>query len=147
MQHSRETWGGLSAYWRLTEASPFSGAVAPVPLQPNDASTIDPSITLQTKRGCRVTQTDEYDRLTIAGGGAPRYSRRLSDKIVIAFHDACDQGDLEVAEKLLHVLETVLTRLPPEGNRLRDTEPLIAAHERLWNLGHQNARDHRNPWA
>ena len=38
------------------------------------------------------------------------YTRRLSDKILIAFHHACDQGDLEVAEQLLAVLEMVVTR-------------------------------------
>jgi hypothetical protein len=26
-----------------------------------------------------------------------RYTRRLSDKIIIAFHQACDQDDIEVA--------------------------------------------------
>jgi hypothetical protein len=33
--------------------------------------------------------------------GAPRYSRRLSDKVLIAFHHACDQADFEVADQLL----------------------------------------------
>ena len=36
-----------------------------------------------------------------ARGAAPRHSRRLSDKILIAFHHACDQADYEVAEQLL----------------------------------------------
>ncbi|MEO8716349.1 MAG: hypothetical protein ABI369_15190 [Acetobacteraceae bacterium] len=69
---------------------------------------------------------------------APRYSRRLSDKILIAFHHACDQGDLEVAEQILHVLEMMLTRRPlsPEGGRRRNMESLVAAHERLWHLRH-----------
>ena len=39
---------------------------------------------------------------------APRYTRRLSDKILIAFHQACDQADFEVAERPLKVVETVL---------------------------------------
>lgn len=69
---------------------------------------------------------------------APRYSRRLSDKILIAFHHACDQGDLEVAEQLLHVLEMMLTRRPltADGMRRRNMESLVAAHERLWHLRH-----------
>ena len=73
-----------------------------------------------------------------AGSGAPRYSRRLSDKILIAFHHACDQGDLEVAEQVLHVLEMMLTRRPlnPDGSRRRNMESLVAAHERLWHLRH-----------
>jgi hypothetical protein len=74
---------------------------------------------------------------------APRYSRRLSDKILIAFHHACDQGDLEVAEQLLHVLEMMLTRRPltPDGTRRRNMESLVAAHERLWHLRHPNSEE------
>ena len=77
-----------------------------------------------------------------AGATAPRYSRRLSDKILIAFHHACDQGDYEVAEQLLHVLEMMLRRrvLSPDLNRRRSMDSLVAAHERLWLLRHpQNA--------
>ena len=74
-------------------------------------------------------------------GAAPRYSRRLSDKILIAFHHACDQADFEVAEQLLHILEMMLTRRPltPDGTRRRNMESLVAAHERLWHLRHPNA--------
>jgi hypothetical protein len=73
--------------------------------------------------------------------GTPRYSRRLSDKILLAFHHACDQGDLEVAEQLLHVLEMMLIRRPltPDGGRRRNMESLVAAHERLWHLRHPAA--------
>ena len=76
-----------------------------------------------------------------SGSGAPRYSRRLSDKILIAFHHACDQSDFEVAEELLRVLEMMLTRRPltPDGTRRRNMESLVAAHERLWHLRHPNA--------
>jgi hypothetical protein len=67
-----------------------------------------------------------------------RWPRRLSDNILIAFHQACDQADFEVAEQLLHILETVQTRQPltPEGNRRRNMDSLVAAHERLWLLRH-----------
>ena len=69
---------------------------------------------------------------------APRYSRRLSDKILIAFHQACDQADFEVAEQLLHILEQMLKRRPTgtDANRRRSMESLVAAHERLWYLRH-----------
>jgi hypothetical protein len=78
-----------------------------------------------------------------SSAGAPRYSRRLSDKILIAFHHACDQGDFEVAEQLLHILEMMLTRRPltPDGTRRRNMESLVAAHERLWHLRHPDALD------
>jgi hypothetical protein len=71
-------------------------------------------------------------------GAAPRYSRRLSDKVLIAFHHACDQGDFEIAQELLAILEKILTRRPatPDGNRRRSMESLVAAHERLWHLRH-----------
>jgi hypothetical protein len=72
------------------------------------------------------------------GSSTPRYSRRLSDKILIAFHHACDQMDYEIAERLLHILETMLTRrtVPPDANRRKSIESLVAAHERLWHLRH-----------
>lgn len=81
-----------------------------------------------------------------AGRGAaatPRHTRRLSDKILIAFHHACDQGDYEVAEELLRVLEMMLTRRPtlPDTNRRKNLESLVAAHERLWLLRHPEVKD------
>ena len=74
---------------------------------------------------------------------APRHSRRLSDKILIAFHHACDQCDFEVAEQLLRILEMMLTRRPvsPDTNRRRNMESLVAAHERLWHLRHPELRE------
>ena len=94
----------------------------------------------ETQQGDCVSHADEeVARDSPASpAGAPRYSRRLSDKILIAFHHACDQGDLEVAEQLLHVLEMMLTRRPltPDGTRRRNMESLVAAHERLWYLRH-----------
>ena len=73
---------------------------------------------------------------------APRHSRRLSDKVLVAFHHACDVMDFEVAEQLLRLLETMTTRRPrPEdGNRRRSIEGLVAAHERLWHLRHPEAK-------
>jgi hypothetical protein len=74
----------------------------------------------------------------VRSASAPRHSRRLSDKILIAFHHACDQADFEVAEQLLRILEMMLTRRPvsPDTNRRRNMESLVAAHERLWHLRH-----------
>jgi hypothetical protein len=84
-------------------------------------------------------QEDEPGRSS--QGGQPRYTRRLSDKILIAFHHACDQADYEVAKELLQILEMMLTRRPqnPDGTRRRSMESLVAAHERLWHLSHPKA--------
>ena len=71
---------------------------------------------------------------------APRYSRRLSDKILIAFHQACDQNDLADAELLWAVLETVLSqrRVPAGPAERRAKENLDGAYERLRRLRHSD---------
>ncbi len=70
---------------------------------------------------------------------AARQGRRLSDKILVAFHHACDAQDLAVAEQLLKTLESMLTHrtVPSEQNRRKSLESLVAAHERLWHLRHR----------
>jgi len=78
-----------------------------------------------------------------SGATPPRHTRRLSDKILIAFHHACDQGDYEVSEELLRILETMLMRRPvaPDVNRRKNMESLVAAHERLWLLRHPESNE------
>ncbi len=73
-----------------------------------------------------------------AAASLPRHSRRLSDKILIAFHHACDQGDFDVADQLLAVLENMLRKspMPADANRRRSLDSLVAAYERLWYLRH-----------
>lgn len=68
----------------------------------------------------------------------PRYTRRLSDKVLTAFHQACDQSDFEVAARLLSIAEFMLTkqRMNAGDNRRKNLESLVAAHERLWTLRH-----------
>lgn len=91
----------------------------------------------------RMRQMDgELDRETTPSG-EPRYTRRLSDKILIAFHQACDERDFEIAEELLRLVEMMLKREPitPIGNRRRKADTLVAAHERLWHLRHPNYGD------
>jgi hypothetical protein len=72
----------------------------------------------------------------------PHSHRRLSDWVLITFHFACDEGNLEVAEQLIAILEHMLRRAPPEGHSERrlNSRPLIAAHERLWGLRRTEAR-------
>jgi hypothetical protein len=91
--------------------------------------------------GVAVSHAEDDTTREIGNVGAPRYSRRLSDKVLIAFHHACDQADFEVAEQLLHILERMLRRRPltPDGTRRRNMESLVAAHERLWHLRHPNS--------
>jgi len=94
----------------------------------------------------RTVEQDDDDAIVTADetargstpSGLPRHTRRLSDKVLVAFHHACDTSDLEIAEHLLNILEIMLTRRPThaDGNRRRSIEGLVAAHERLWYLRH-----------
>jgi hypothetical protein len=61
------------------------------------------------------------------------YTRRLSDKILLAFDQACDVGALECAELLLKALELALTSIGGPGavERRINMEPYIHAFERL----------------
>jgi hypothetical protein len=79
----------------------------------------------------------------LAYGGITLPSRRLTDKILVAFHHACDQSDFEIAMKLLRVLETILTRRPTISDQTerRSRETFVAAHERLWKLRHPYDHD------
>jgi len=67
-----------------------------------------------------------------------RHTRRLSDKVLVAFHHACDNSDLETAEQLLNVLGIMLARGPTYTyrNHRRSVDGLVAAHERIWHLRH-----------
>jgi len=65
--------------------------------------------------------------------------RRLSDKILAAFEQACDRGELDVAELLVKALEVTLTRVGGHGqtDRRRDMTPLAEAFSRLDSLREQ----------
>lgn len=93
-----------------------------------------------------MSEVDDKDEVSVREGanhGIPRHTRRLSDKVLVAFHHACDTSDLEVAEQLLGTLEMMLSRRTPnpDSNRRRSIESLVAAHERLWHLRHPDTEN------
>ena len=95
-------------------------------------------------KGTPMTEGDDAPSIRDVMTSPPqRHSRRLSDKVLVAFHHACDTQDLETADELLRTLENMLTRrpTPPDGNRRRNMESLVAAHERLWHLRHPAVSD------
>ncbi|HEX7969859.1 MAG TPA: hypothetical protein VF502_16665 [Stellaceae bacterium] len=59
--------------------------------------------------------------------------RRLSDKILAAFDQACDRGEIEVAELLVRALELTLTRVGGKGSVDQRDElgPVLEAYARL----------------
>lgn len=84
---------------------------------------------------------DTDDAMREGGSSAAiRYSRRLSDKILVAFHHACDESEFEAAEALLRTTEALITRRVaiPDAYRRRSLEALVAAHERLWHLRYKS---------
>lgn len=59
--------------------------------------------------------------------------RRLSDKLLAAFDQACEQRQIDVAEILVHALELVLTKEVSAGfaDRRLHMEPAVEAFGRL----------------
>ena len=85
---------------------------------------------------------DEFEEAPASPAAGPvvrRHTRRLEDKLLVAFHHACDVSDLEVAGHVLRILEMMLARRPvqPDANRRRNMESLVAAHERMWHIRHR----------
>lgn len=77
---------------------------------------------------------DRLDTAAAVSPSAPR-GRRLTDKLMIAFHQACDQSDFEVANALITLVEEMLRRTRNPDQRRR-VESLVPAYERLWFLKH-----------
>jgi hypothetical protein len=65
--------------------------------------------------------------------------RRLSDKVLAAFNQACDQGYTDIAEMLLRTLELALTREGGANSADKRTElgAVIDAYSRLLTLKNQ----------
>jgi hypothetical protein len=82
------------------------------------------------------------------------FGRRLSDKVLVAFHQACAQHDVNVACGLMAVLEHMWLRdLDAPWGRRRNVNWLLPARERLLHeialaeAGRQLAPDQAAPTA
>ena len=62
--------------------------------------------------------------------------RRLSDKVLAAFNQACEQGYVDIAEMLLRTLELALTREggAKSSDKRIELGPVIEAYSRLLTL-------------
>jgi hypothetical protein len=71
----------------------------------------------------------------------PKSPRTLFDEILVLFHRACDQRDIEIAFELLTVLDLMAMREPylADGKIRRNGYHLVAAHQRLWEIQHPPA--------
>ena len=62
----------------------------------------------------------------------PRYTRRLSDKMTVAFYAACKVGNLKAAAHLLAALECEVVRSKRLGRNMRaDGDDLAAVRARM----------------
>lgn len=77
-----------------------------------------------------------------------RQSRRLPDRILVAVHQACDIGALDIARALLDVMNEVVREIAPGSPSAgrRAIEGMVAAHHRLWHL-RREADGHMLPGA
>ena len=71
-----------------------------------------------------------------AAAPEPPLQRRLSDKVLAAFHAACDENAIEIAGRLFDRLEVIVNRpaVLPAGTDRRQPESLAGPRERLANL-------------
>jgi hypothetical protein len=85
-----------------------------------------------------MTESPQLEAVSVPSPPPARQTRRLFDKVLVVFHQSCDQHELEVARRLLEILESMVVRRGTESDpmRRRNMETLIAAHERLWHLRH-----------
>lgn len=69
------------------------------------------------------------------------HNQRVMDKVAQAFHHACDIVDVEVAERLVQIMDRMVSErlLKADGTRRRAVETLVAAHEHLWQIRHADA--------
>jgi hypothetical protein len=60
-------------------------------------------------------------------------TNQLLDWILVAFNQACDQNDLDIASRLLKLLELLAERRAPDhaGDRSRYVETISGAYVRL----------------
>jgi hypothetical protein len=74
------------------------------------------------------------DQIDASSTSQRRQKTALFHRILLTFHDACDTRDIEVALRLLKILESLVPAQgeasPPE--RMRALRGLVAANERLW---------------
>ncbi len=58
------------------------------------------------------------------------------DKIAIALHHACDQRDVDVAMRLVQIMDRMITERPlkADGTRRLAVATLVEAHEHLWQV-------------
>jgi len=73
---------------------------------------------------------------------ALKYGRRLTDKILIAFHHACDKQDILAAEDLLWTLDRLIARpvLTEGPDRRKIVETFVDANYRLGDIKRHAAR-------
>lgn len=111
----------------------------------NAASSTTPWATTPSEISNEVMHADD-DALAGLNIGKPAaapvaHNQRVMDKVAQALHHACDIVDIEIAERLVQIMDRMVHErlLKADGTRRRAVETLVAAHEHLWQIRHVNA--------
>jgi hypothetical protein len=67
-------------------------------------------------------------------GEKTRFTRRLSDKVLMAFEQACHENDSEAARDLLAIYEGLVRAKSASHERRKSIDLLVSAHEQLWRI-------------
>jgi hypothetical protein len=128
--------------WHTQRGEDFRFGIAPTVSDAVEAAAIaagqlarelTPFPTAFTLRPSATTDTMRFE--------APRpYPSSTSEKILAAFHAACDQSDMAVGNALLRILDTMAKQRPmhDDARKRRNMEQLAAAYVRRWDLVHRN---------
>ena len=66
------------------------------------------------------------------------HNRRLTDKIILCVHAACDQDNTSVAMELLIILDNFIkNHTYSDVEKRKIAYSTVAAHERIWALRHE----------
>ena len=86
----------------------------------------------------RETEVDAGMARTRYRHSKVRRKRGLTDEIFVAFHQACDERDNDIALALVRVLDFMAARTPilSNGEVPRMQQSVVAANQRLWEIRH-----------
>jgi len=129
----------------LPAAPPVSGYKAPMLVDRDTATPPDAIMAEVNPRGERSSAIHAIPSLPRASAVERKKSladhQSLISRMFLAFHHACDAGDLEIAERLLKIVEVKLTADGLMAGRTGRVplRSLVAACERLWGLRNATA--------
>jgi len=127
--------------WHTQRGDDFRFGVAPTLSDAVEAAAIAAGQLAEELTPFATAATLGRDTTTGATGitAARHYPSSTSEKILAAFHAACDQSDMAVGTALLRILDRLAKQRPMrnDARKRRNMELLAAAYIRRWDLVHR----------